>query len=104
MVVVRVARRASAARWGSSARGRRELPEDIARAGSQRGRRVAPFMDAAVVVIPRRAGSFRGPGGGGGDPATAARTTEAPRRTRERARGDGHLLRDSARATQPRRP
>ena len=80
----------SAAREGFvGARQEGTMPEvQFARARKQqRGRDgVAPFMDAAVVVIPRRAGSFRGPGGGGGDPATAARTTEAPRRDAASAR------------------
>ena len=80
----------SAAREGFvGARQEGTMPEvQFARARKQqRGRDgVAPFMDAAVVVIPRRAGSFRGPGGGGGDPATAARTTEAPRAPTPRAR------------------
>ena len=73
----------------------------------QRGRDgVAPFMDAAVVVIPRRAGSFRGPGAEEGIPRPRRerpKRRDATPRARARSRRAPPAL-ISARATQPRRP
>ena len=67
--------------------------------------RVPTFMDAAVVVIPRRAGSFRGPGAEEGIRDRGANDRSARDATpRARARRDEHLLRQSRRGRQPRRP